>query len=101
MKAILNKGFLVGLLVGIINPLLFLPLLVYGMSINDGYSFNVLWDQILENTMDTSKYVSLALISNLLWFYYFLNRERYYHTRGIILGMICYTPYMIYIYYFQ
>ena len=101
MKASLNKELLVGVIIGIISPLLFLPLLIYAMSINDGYSFYILWDQLLSNSIDSSKYISLALISNLLWFYFFLNREKYYQTRGIILGMICYAPYMIYIYYIQ
>jgi hypothetical protein len=31
------------------------------------------------------------------WFYFFLNRERYFHTRGIIFGMLLYAPYMIYV----
>ena len=101
MKAILNKELLFGVIIGVISPLLFLPLLIYIMSISDGYSFSVLWDQLLSNSMDSSKYISLALVSNLLWFYFFLNREKYYQTRGIILGMICYAPYMIYIYYIQ
>ena len=101
MKVILNKELLIGLMIGVISPLLFLPILIYIMSVSDAYSFSVLWDKLLSNTMDSSKYISLALISNLIWFYFFLNREKYYHTRGIILGMICYAPYMIYIYYFQ
>ena len=101
MKVILNKELLIGLMIGVISPLLFLPILIYIMSVSDSYSFSVLWDKLLSNTMDSSKYISLALISNLIWFYFFLNREKYYHTRGIILGMICYAPYMIYIYYFQ
>jgi hypothetical protein len=101
MKASLNKELLLGVIIGVISPLLFLPLLVYVMSISDGYSFSVLWEQLLSNSMDSSKYISLALISNLFWFYFFLNREKYYQTRGIILGMICYAPYMVYIYYFQ
>jgi len=101
MKGIVNKELILGLIIGVISPLLFLPLIIYVMSVNDGYSFTVLWDQFLSNSMNSSKYLSLALISNLLWFYFFLNKEKYYQTRGIILGMICYAPYMVYIYYFQ
>lgn len=100
MKGIVNKELILGLIIGVISPLLFLPLIIYAMSVNDGYSFTVLWDQFLSNSMNSSKYLSLALISNLLWFYFFLNKEKYYQTRGIILGMICYAPYMVYIYYF-
>ena len=36
-------------------------------------------------------------LNNLGWFYFFLNRERYFHTRGIIFGMLLYAPYMIYV----
>jgi hypothetical protein len=44
-----------------------------------------------------SRYLSLGLIGNLAWFYFFLNREQYFHTRGIIFGMLLYAPYMIYV----
>ena len=40
---------------------------------------------------------SLALISNLIWFYMFLNREYYDVARGIIFAMLCFIPYMIYV----
>ncbi|MBM3160097.1 MAG: hypothetical protein FJZ66_02085 [Bacteroidetes bacterium] len=45
-----------------------------------------------------SKHLSLGLISNLIWFYYFLNREKYLITRGLILGMLVYAPFMVYIF---
>ncbi|MDO7613500.1 MAG: hypothetical protein MUQ75_04615, partial [Crocinitomicaceae bacterium] len=97
----LNSQFFVGLFIGIISPLFFLPIMLYLISVYDGYSFSILWNQFLENNIDSSKYLSLALIGNLIWFYLFLNKEKYYHTRGIIMGMLFYAPYMVYIYYFQ
>ena len=99
MRSNFNLQFLIGLLIGLLSPLFFLPIMLYFISIADGYDFSVLWNQFISNNMNTSKYLSLALISNLIWFYFFLNREKYYQTRGIILGMLLYAPYMIYIYF--
>ena len=101
MSSNFNRQFLIGLLIGICSPLVFLPIMLYFMSVYDGYEFSVLWNQIMGNSMNSSKYLSLALISNLFWFYFFLNREKYYQTRGVIMGMICFAPYMIYIYFIQ
>ena len=96
-----NKYLLLGTLIGVVTPILFLPILIYLLSISQGLSFDMVWEPILNNNMNTSKYLSLAMITNLIWFYYFLNREMYHHTRGVILGMICFAPYMIYIYFIQ
>ena len=101
MKENFNKQLLIGTLIGILTPILFLPVLIFFLSISKGIDFEVMWSQISKNNMNTSKYLSLAMIVNLLWFYYFLNKEQYHLTRGIILGMICFAPYMIYIYFFQ
>lgn len=101
MSSNLNSQFFIGLLIGIASPLVVLPIMLYFMSVYDGYSFSTLWNQFMANNMNSSKYLSLALIGNLFWFYLFLNREKYYHTRGIIMGMLLYAPYMVYIYYFQ
>ena len=101
MKENFNKELLIGTLIGILTPILFLPVLIFFISLSKGIDFEVIWSQISNNNMNTSKYLSLAMIVNLLWFYYFLNREQYHLTRGIILGMICFAPYMVYIYFFQ
>ena len=101
MKENFNKQLLYGALLGVITPILFLPVLVYFLSLSKGMDFDVVWSQISTNNMNTSKYLSLSMIVNLIWFYYFLNKEQYHLTRGIILGMICFAPYMVYIYFFQ
>jgi hypothetical protein len=101
MKENFNKQLLYGTLLGVITPILFLPVLVYFLSLSKGMDFDVVWSQISTNNMNTSKYLSLSMIVNLIWFYYFLNKEQYHLTRGIILGMICFAPYMVYIYFFQ
>ncbi|MBL6667976.1 MAG: hypothetical protein ISP69_04800 [Crocinitomicaceae bacterium] len=101
MKENFNKQLLLGTLIGILTPILFFPVLILFLSLSKGIDFEVIWNQISSNNMNTSKYLSLAMIVNLLWFYYFLNKEQYHLTRGIILGMICFAPYMVYIYFFQ
>ena len=101
MKENFNKQLLYGTLLGVITPILFLPVLVYFLSLSKGTDFDVVWSQISTNNMNTSKYLSLSMIVNLIWFYFFLNKEQYHLTRGIILGMICFAPYMVYIYFFQ
>ncbi|OUT68171.1 MAG: hypothetical protein CBB76_10955 [Crocinitomicaceae bacterium TMED16] len=101
MKENFNKQLLLGTLIGILTPILFLPVLILFLSLSKGIDFEVIWSQISSNNMNTSKYLSLAMIVNLLWFYFFLNKEQYHLTRGIILGMICFAPYMVYIYFFQ
>ena len=101
MRFNFNREFLIGLLIGLLSPILFLPLLLFLMSISNVDDFSYLWDQLLENDTNTSRYLSLALISNLIWFYYFLNKEKYYQARGIIMGMMCFAPYMIYIYFIR
>ena len=101
MKENFNRKLLYGTLLGVLTPILFLPVLVYFLSLSKGMDFEVAWSQISNNNMNTSKYLSLSMIVNLLWFHYFLNREQYHLTRGIILGMFCFAPYMVYIYFFQ
>lgn len=101
MKENFNKKLLLGTIIGVLTPILVLPLLIYLLSMSKGIGFDIVWEQILNNNMNTSKYLSLSMIVNLLWFYYFLNREMYHYTRGVILGMICFAPYMIYIYFIQ
>ena len=75
MTSNFNSQFFIGLLIGVCSPLLFLPIILFVMSIYDGYSFLNLWNKFMANNMDSSKFLSLALIGNLFWFYLFLNKR--------------------------
>lgn len=97
LKDNFNKSFFVGLAIGTLSPLILLPIIVFVLAQSYGQSFEYLWKQTLNYQNFMSRYLSLALIGNLAWFYFFLNRERYFHTRGIIFGMLLYAPYMIYV----
>ena len=61
--------------------------------------FNYLWDQFLNLHIIRSKYLSLCLLSNLAWFYLFLNKQNYQIARGIIGGTLFYIPYILYVNY--
>lgn len=97
MKINWTKENSLGLLIGLLSPLIFLPLVLFIIAQSQHVNFEHVWHQISEFPEFRSKYLSLALIGNLLWFYLFLNREKYGYTRGIIIGMLLYAPYMIYV----
>ena len=86
-----------GLLIGISSPFVFMPIILFVLSQSQYATFSSYWDLAWSKPNYTSKYLSLGLISNLLWFYLFLNREKYDYTRGIILGMLCFVHFMIYV----
>ena len=97
MKIKLNKNHFVGFGIGILSPLLFIPIVLFILASVTSVSYGNIWEQFITFPEYTSKYTSLALISNLLWFYLFLNREYYDVARGIIFSMLCFIPYMIYV----
>jgi uncharacterized BrkB/YihY/UPF0761 family membrane protein len=97
MKLKWTKEITLGLLIGVVSPFVFMLLIIFVMSDFDGTQFLSYFESVLSNFNYLSKYLSLGLISNLIWFYFFLNREKYEYTRGIILGMLCYIPFMVYV----
>ena len=97
MKIKLKKNHFVGFGIGILSPLLFIPIVLFILASVTSVSYGNIWEQFITYPEYTSKYTSLALISNLLWFYLFLNREYYDLARGIIFAMLCFIPYMIYV----
>lgn len=97
MKQNFNKQFFIGLAIGALSPLVCLPIIVFVLAQSYGQSFLYLWHQTLNFPDFLSRYLSLGLIGNSAWFYYFLNREKYFQTRGIVFGMLLYAPFMIYV----
>lgn len=100
MRQFFSKQTFLGLLIGLIAPWLCLPLVWFLLSL--GHETSVEYEYLQFKLFDysRSRHLSLALISNLLWFYLFLNREKYLISRGMILAMLLYAPYMIYVYFF-
>lgn len=89
-----------GLLLGIITPLIILPLVLLVVGWTQDYYFEQLWSKFVINNPYRIKMITISIIANLGWFYFFLNKERFNFAMGIILGSLIYAPYIIYIKFF-
>jgi predicted PurR-regulated permease PerM len=86
-----------GLLIGLISPIVCIPIVIFIMAWLQNYPFGTIWHKFLNEIVFTGKYLSISCISNLVWFYLSLNREKYNFAMGVILGTFCYLPYILYI----
>lgn len=80
-----------GLLIGLLFPVVGLFILYFVWSgdttlVNYLKMFTAFNSPILMNT--ASKALSLAMITNLVPFYFFLNRKQYLTVRGILMSMV-------------
>ncbi len=89
-----------GLLLGLITPLLFIPLVLLVIAFSQNYYFEFLWNKFHLNGPYRIQIITISIIANLVWFYIFLNKERFNFAMGIILGSVLYAPYIIYIKFF-
>jgi hypothetical protein len=92
-----NVRTTVGMIIGILTPVIAIPLVMEIIALKDNFAFSRLWHEFLRNHAVQSKFISLACIPNLGWFYLFLNKERYDLARGVIIGCACFIPYIIYL----
>jgi|APMed6443717190_1056831.scaffolds.fasta_scaffold102538_2 hypothetical protein len=92
-----NARMTVGTIIGVISPFLFIPLTIGLIAWSQNFMFSTLWTKFQHDVMVQSKFISLSIIPNLIWFYMFLNRERYDIARGIIIGSALFLPYIVYI----
>lgn len=92
----ITREGLLGYGIGLLSPVIVLPLVLLILSLVYSYDYSYFWHQFIHNTQYTSKYLSLACIPNLIWFYMFLNREKYSIARGIILATLTLVPFAIY-----
>ncbi len=89
-----------GLLLGIITPLIIFPVVLWGISITQNYLFEQLWNKFKYNSDYQVKILTISIIANLGWFYYYLNKERYNIAMGLIIASIAFAPYIIYVKFF-
>lgn len=89
-----------GVLLGLVFPLLFIPVVILVLGFIQQYAFSELWNRFLHFNQVQIQVMTMAILANLGVFYFFLNRERYNLAMGIILGSILYAPYIIYIKFF-
>lgn len=97
MKIAWNSKRTVGLIIGVVSPFVVVPLIILLISWSQNFYFNVLWHKFTSNMIAQSRFISLAIIPNLLWFYLFLNKERYDIARGIIIGSALFIPFIVYV----
>ena len=92
-----NARTTVGLVIGFLTPMIAVPLVICLIAWAQDFYFAQLWHKFSVDKLVQSKFISLAIIPNLGWFYLFLNKERYDIARGIIIGSAIYLPYILYI----
>lgn len=86
-----------GLIVGILSPLVFIPIVILLLAWAQNFEFSRLWYMFQNDQIVKSKVVSIAIISNLIWFYLSINRDKYSFAMGVIIGTICFLPYILYV----
>jgi hypothetical protein len=89
-----------GLLIGLITPLLFVPVVLLLIGWTQDYQFAHLWAKFSHSMPYRIKIMTISIIANLIWFYVFLNREKWNMAMGIIVGTLVYAPYIVYIKFF-
>ena len=89
-----------GLLIGLITPLMFVPVVLFLIGWTQDYQFAQLWTKFSHSTPYRIKIMTISIIANLIWFYVFLNKEKWNMAMGIIVGTLVYAPYIVYIKFF-
>jgi len=89
-----------GLLLGIVTPIIIAPLVLLIIALFQDYYYSQLWHKFTLNRPYQIKIITLSIIANLLWFYIFLNKGKYNISKGIIIATLLFTPYVIYIKFF-
>ena len=96
-----TKTHTYGLVIGLLSPLIFIPIVILVLTWIENFLFIQLWNKFMFDPVVKSKIISIAIISNLIWFYIFLNKEKWGYAMGIIVGTIVYLPYVVYVNFFM
>jgi hypothetical protein len=92
-----SKHHTLGMIVGFIGPMLYIPIILFIIMKSQHFYWEQVWFKFVYNSEAQGKFISLSIIPNLGWFYFFLNREKYNIAMGVILGSALYLPYILYI----
>lgn len=92
-----NLRTTVGTIIGILSPFICVPLTILIIAWAQHYPFSLFWDRFFMDINVMSKFLSLSIIPNLIWFYVFLNKERYDIARGVIVGSALFLPFIVYV----
>ncbi|MFT7345377.1 MAG: hypothetical protein ACI9XP_001972 [Lentimonas sp.] len=96
MKNNWTKDHSVGMVVGVILPVVFIPIVIFILSKFSHASFSYLFNSMKVSGDMMSKVISLSVIINLIVFYVFLNKEKYNFARGVIYATMLYLPVILY-----
>jgi len=91
------RDIFLGMAIGFLTIMVSVPIVLFVLSLAYSYEFSYFWKQFITHATFASKYLSLSCIPNLIWFYFFLNRERWSVARGIILSVLILVPFAIYV----
>jgi hypothetical protein len=92
-----NSRITAGLVIGALSPIIVVPLTIALIAWTQNFEFSRLWSKFWVDLPVMSKFISLSIIPNLIWFYIFLNKERYDLARGIIIGSALFLPFILYV----
>lgn len=95
-----NRNHTLGLIVGLLLPVIFLPVIIALVAYFQNFYFQQLWYKFMNDSSVMSKLMSLAIVANLGVFYLFLNKEKYHFAAGIIVGTFLYLPAVVYFLFF-
>lgn len=95
-----SRDHFIGMIFGILTPIILMPLVIYLWAVWQDYTFEFMWRDFKIMTDSRIKIITLSIIFNLIWFYRFLNKEKWQRAMGVILGSIAFAPYIVYIKFF-
>ena len=95
-----SREHMIGVAFGILTPIVFIPLVVYLWAVWQDYTFEYMWREFRYFPNPRIKMITISIIFNLIWFYRFLNKEKWQRAMGVILGSLAFAPYIIYIKFF-
>ncbi|MBI2258734.1 MAG: hypothetical protein HYU67_07530 [Flavobacteriia bacterium] len=95
-----SKQHTFGILIGILSPIVFIPFILWIISLIQHFPFEQIWYKFNHFDAIKGKFVSLSILPNLAWFYFFLNKEKYDFAMGIILGTLSFLPYIVFLIFF-
>lgn len=91
-----TKEHTYGLLIGLATVIVAIPLVIFILSLVQGFSFKYLFKEFFISSTHKTKDISLACIANLLWFHFFLRREKWSYAYGVIAATFVFLFIIVY-----
>lgn len=91
-----TKEHTIGVVLGIITPIIFIPIVIWIYTLLEHLTFSKLWDLFKILNDIKGKFISLACIANLGWFHLSLKKNNYNRAMGLILATMLYLIIILY-----